>query len=60
MGTYSAQQHIDLFGGLPEPGEAAVDVLDLADRRRDEAGAFEWATVPAKARPIAPCGAAAR
>lgn len=29
MGTYSVQEHMDLFGGLPERGEAYVD-LDMA------------------------------
>lgn len=37
MASYDPQSHMDLFGGLPDPGEAAIDPRDLADRWRDEA-----------------------
>lgn len=33
MGTYSTQEFIDTFGGLPEPGETYPDDLDAV---RDE------------------------
>lgn len=59
MGTYDTQSFIDTFGGLPDPGEAAVDPRELADRRRDEAAEFPWRMVgapAAHARPVAPCG----
>jgi len=36
MGTYTTAQHLEIFGGLPERGEAAVDPRELADRARDE------------------------
>lgn len=37
MGTYTAQDFIATFGGLPEPGEAAIDINAMADERRVEA-----------------------
>jgi hypothetical protein len=36
MGTYDAQEFLDTFGGLPEPGEAAPDLDAIRDRRDDE------------------------
>ena len=35
MGTYMVADFMAVFGGMPERGEAAVDVRELADRRRD-------------------------
>ncbi len=37
MGTYSTQDFMDTFGGLPDRGEAAVDPREQADWARDEA-----------------------
>lgn len=34
MGTYTVQEHMDLFGGMPERGEAAVDINDIVDQQR--------------------------
>lgn len=36
MGTYTAQEHIDLFGGLPEPGEAIPDFDAIRDEQKYE------------------------
>jgi hypothetical protein len=35
MGNYSVSQFRELFGGMPEPGEAYIDDLDLL---RDKQG----------------------
>lgn len=43
MGTYTARDFLDTFGGLPEPGECATD----PDAVRDE--------LEGRSRP-APCG----
>ncbi len=38
MGTYSTQDFMDTFGGLPDAiGEAAIDPRERADWARDEA-----------------------
>lgn len=37
MGTYSTQDFMATFGGLPDRGEAAYDPREQADRARDEA-----------------------
>lgn len=31
MGTYTVGEYLELFGGLPEPGEAVVDPDELRD-----------------------------
>lgn len=36
MGTYTYGEYLDTFGGVPEPGEYAPDLRELADRQRDE------------------------
>lgn len=37
MGTYSWQEHVDLFGGLPEPGETYPDDPDaLRDQAKED------------------------
>lgn len=56
MGTYTTGEYLELFGGLPEPGEAAVDV----DAVRDQADDWPWTLVgstPAKASRDVPCAA---
>jgi hypothetical protein len=35
VGTYSTQEFMDTFGGLPEPGEAYVDLDLVRDTARD-------------------------
>ncbi len=61
MGSYDTQTFMDMFGGLPDPGEAAVDPRELADRQRDEAAdGFPWQMVGAPVaapRSTPPCGA---
>lgn len=38
MGTYSAAEYLEMFGGLPEPGEAYCSDPDaLRDRLEEEA-----------------------
>jgi len=37
MGTYEPGEFMELFGGMPERGESAVDVRALADEERDAA-----------------------
>lgn len=61
MGTYTYGEYLETFGGVPDPGEYAPDLRELADRRRDEADEFPWQTVdwskrPAPSRPMPPCG----
>ncbi len=41
MGTYDVTQFMDLFGGLPDRGEAVVDPREVADLRRDERDEYE-------------------
>ena len=36
MGTYTTQEFLDTFGGLPDRDEAAVDLDAYADQLRDE------------------------
>lgn len=55
MGSYSVQDHIDLFGGLPDRGEAIPDL----DAIRDQAEDWPWTLIgdkPAAASRVAPCG----
>lgn len=56
MGTYTYGEYLETFGGVPEPGEYAPDLRELADRRRDEADEFPWQTVAAPAAALPPCG----
>ena len=48
MGNYSWGDHVDLFGGPPEPGEAYPDLeqVDLARKAAKEDGRpFAWSAV---------------
>lgn len=38
MGTYSAEEFLETFGGLPEPGECIPDFDAIRDRARDSYG----------------------
>lgn len=49
MGTYTVADFMTTFGGLPERGEAAIDVRDLADRQRDEADEYTASDITADA-----------
>lgn len=42
MGTYSTQEYLDMFGGLPEPGETYPDDPDaVCDELEEEIRALE-------------------